>query len=187
MTRTIEEWLDELGGVARRGTLLRLVDRVDLDDAVESGLVVRRGRGLYTLPAVAAAIRVPAELGGVLSMTSAALHHGWGVKTQPTKPHVTVSRGRKLGERAAIAVVHRAELAKSDVVGGVTSEQRTLLDCLRHLPHDEALAVADSALRESGCHDLLRRVADSARGRAARRSARLLLKQVVWPPTRSSR
>ncbi len=33
------------------------------------------------------------------------------------------------------------------MVGGVTSVDRTLADCLRSLPFDEALAVADSALR----------------------------------------
>jgi very-short-patch-repair endonuclease len=45
----------------------------------------------------------------------------------------------------------------------------TLLQCLRVLPSDEALAIADSALREDGCHQLLARIADEARGRGAAR------------------
>ncbi len=51
---------------------------------------------------------------------------------------------RRVAEGVAL---HRADLAPQDVVGSVTSVRRTLTDCLRWLPFDEALAVADSALR----------------------------------------
>ncbi|MFT3874749.1 MAG: DUF559 domain-containing protein [Nocardioides sp.] len=43
-------------------------------------------------------------------------------------------------------VVH-ADLAPAEIVNGVTSPVRTVLDCARLLPFDEALCVADSALR----------------------------------------
>jgi very-short-patch-repair endonuclease len=105
----------------------------------------------------------------VLSSTSAALAHGWAVETPPDRPHVTVGRGRKLGARAALAHVHWADLGPGDAVDGVTVPAVTLLQCLRTLPLDEALSVADSALREDGCHQLLARVADEARGRGAAR------------------
>ena len=40
-----------------------------------------------------------------------------------------------------------ATLPRSDVEGWATSKVRTVLDCAAELPFDEALAVADSALR----------------------------------------
>lgn len=173
MSHTVDEVLAELGGVARRTALLRVVGRRELDVAVESGLVLRDGRGVYSLPGADEAERLAAVLGGVLSHTSAALAHGWGVKVVPDRPHVTVSRGRHLGARALLAHVHRGELDRSEIVGGVTSQARTLADCLRTLPFDEALAVADSALRESGCHQLLQHVADTARGPGSPRIRRV--------------
>jgi very-short-patch-repair endonuclease len=38
-------------------------------------------------------------------------------------------------------------VAADDVEAGVTTPLKTVLDCARHLPFDEALAIADSALR----------------------------------------
>lgn len=165
----VVELLADLGGVARRGVLLAAVDRGMLEAAVSAGRVGRVGRGLYALPGVDESVEVAARLGGVVSHTSAALRHGWGVATVPTRPHVTVSRGRRLGSRAGAATVHRAELAPCEIEDGVTSPARTLLDCARSLPFSEALAVADSALRESGCHQLLQQVADRAQGPGSRR------------------
>lgn len=47
---------------------------------------------------------------------------------------------------------------------GRTSRERTLLDCLRSLPFAEALAVADSALREGFASGSLDALARDARG-----------------------
>ncbi len=164
MSSTVPELLEHLGGVARRSALLLAVSRAELDTAVASGLVVRDARGIYALPSADEALRLATRLGGVLSHTSAAVAHGWGVKTLPDKPHITVSRGRKLGPQRSLAHVHRAELQPADLADGVTSWGRTLLDCLRSLPYAEALCVADSALRESACSTLLGQVADAVRG-----------------------
>ena len=61
---------------------------------------------------------------------------------------VTVPRGRKLSAvRRVESDVHHADLAAHEVIGGVTSPLRTVIDCARALPFDAALAVADSALR----------------------------------------
>ncbi|MDN4160112.1 DUF559 domain-containing protein [Nocardioides abyssi] len=169
----VVELLADLGGVARRGVLLAVVDRGSLEASVAGGSVVRVGRGLYALPGADDAVRVAAHLGGVVSHTNAALQHGWGVKTLPDRPHVVVPRGRKVGRRRALAHVHYADLAPGDVVDGVTSPAVTLRHCLRALPVDEALAVADSALRESGCHRLLEEVAEEARGPGAPRVRRI--------------
>lgn len=58
-----------------------------------------------------------------------------------------------------------AELADDEVADGVTSPLRTVLDCARRLPFDQALAVADSALRSGRVTaKLLSGAAAAARG-----------------------
>ena len=173
MPSDVPDLLHHLGGVARRAALLQVVSRADLDRAVASDLVVRNHRGTYALPDADEALRLATRLGGVLSHTSAAIHHGWGVKTMPDKPHVTVSRGRKVGPERSLVHLHRAELGPAELADGVTSWARTLHDCLRFLPADEALCVADSAVRESGCQVLLEHVAETARGPGSRQSRRV--------------
>lgn len=172
----IVEHLERLGGVASRRALLAHVPRAELERAVCAGDVVRDGRGRYALPAVEEDLRVAARLGGVLSLTSAALRHGWAVKAVPARPHVTVSRGRKLPASHQVAHVHRAELHRDQVDGPTTSVETTLLGCLRTLPFDEALCVADSARREGVEQGVLDRIGELARGPGSaqvRRVARL--------------
>ena len=60
-----------------------------------------------------------------------------------------------------------------DIDGMATSREATLGHCLRSLPFDEALCVADSAAR-SGELALLARVARSARGAGAARIRRVI-------------
>lgn len=157
--------LRDLGGTARRSTLLRVLDRVQLERALAAGLVVREARGLYALPEADEARRVAARLGGVLCLTSAALRLGWAVKTVPDRPHVLVSRGRKLPPGArALAHVHVGDPPACRVRDGVTDPALTLEQCLRQLPYDEALAVADSALRAGAGRRLLDEVGERARG-----------------------
>jgi very-short-patch-repair endonuclease len=75
-----------------------------------------------------------------------------------------IGRGRRVHPRERDVVVHRAELAPEDVEDGVTTPEVTLAHCLRRLPFDEALAIADSALRAGVPRSLLLRIADDARG-----------------------
>jgi very-short-patch-repair endonuclease len=161
---TVVDLLVELGGVARRSALLRVVDRGDLERALASGEVVRDARGLYVLPGADEAVRVAARLGGVLSLTSAALAHGWAVKTLPDRPHVTVSRGRRVDPHQRFAHVHRAELRPEQIDDGKTCVETTLEQCMRALPYDEALAIADSARREGVGDSVFQRIADRAKG-----------------------
>ena len=154
----------ELGGIATRGTLLRSCERVDLDRAVTSGDIVRIARGRYALAVVDQDVRTTARLGGALALTSAALHHGWAVKTVPDRPHLMVSRGRHVDPHERAAHIHRAELAAEDVEDGVTTPEVTLAHCMRRLPFDEALAIADSALRSGLPKSTLERIADNAQG-----------------------
>jgi len=167
------EVLTELGGVATRSHLLRHVSRGDLDRAVRDGSVLHTARDRYALPQTDAALAVAHALSGVLCLTSAALFHGWAVKCLPDRPHVSVGRKRKLTPaQRRLAEVHIYRLGPDDVVDGrVTSKETTLLHCLRRLPDDEALAIADSAAR-AGELALLRRVARLAQGPGAPRVRR---------------
>lgn len=65
-----------------------------------------------------------------------------GGAARRSAPRRNVASERRIG-----VFVHHLLLAEGDVVGVATSPLRTLVDCSRCLPFDEALAVADSALR----------------------------------------
>jgi very-short-patch-repair endonuclease len=80
-------------------------------------------------------------------------------------PDVIVPRNRKVtAEQARGVTIHRVNLLSGDRIDAVTSQERTLCDCLRGLPFDEALCVADSALREGFPRARLRALARDARG-----------------------
>lgn len=112
------------------------------------GEVFRTARGRYCLPAAGEAVRAASRLTAVVAFRSAAAWHGWELKVQPENPELIVRRGRKLTVEQRVGVdVHWANLADDQVVDGVTTPLRTVLDCARSLPFDEALAIADSALR----------------------------------------
>lgn len=89
-----------------------------------------------------------ASVDGVLGLLSAARYWEWKVKTEPAHPQVVVPRGRNVSARRRVGVELRwAQLDPGDHDGMATSRVRTVIDCARFLPFDEALAVADSALR----------------------------------------
>ena len=143
----VAEQVRRYGGVATRSELGRLTSR-QLRAAVARGTVLRPRRGRYLLPEVDDARRTAHALTAVVSLRSAALAHGWKVKTVPPLPEITVPRGRKIGVETRVrARVHSATLPDIDVTGGVTTPIRTVIDCARVLPFDEALTIADSALR----------------------------------------
>ncbi|UAL31231.1 hypothetical protein K8W59_07145 [Nocardioides rotundus] len=170
----ISDVVDRWGGLATRAQLIAATSRADVDRALRSGDLVRAGRGRYSLPATAAAAQTAFGMHGVLSHTSAALHHGWQVKSVPERPHVLVPRHRRVPDHLARhATLHYGDLTADEISGGVaTSRELTLLHCLRSLPDDEALAIADSALR-NGEQTTLRRAAASARGAGSAKVRRL--------------
>lgn len=145
----VGEALRELGGVATRSVLVTRCGAVALARARRSGEVVLDARGRYALPGSDGPLRIANRMTGVLSHRSAAQHWGWAQKRVPDRPELVFPRGRKLApsQRRGI-VVRRGQLAPEEVDGLVTSRKRTIADCLRSLPPDEALAIADSALRE---------------------------------------
>lgn len=155
----------ELGGIATRADLVRRTSRADVDRALARGDVVADARGRYALPITDEAVRRAHALSGVLSHTSAAMWRGWEVKSVPEEPHIIVPRKRKVStERRAGVQLHRSDLHPDDVDGVATGIEPTLLHCLRSLPFDEGLSVADSALRHGIPPATLRRVAVSAQG-----------------------
>jgi hypothetical protein len=141
----IDEYVHRMGGVTSWGRLVDQVPAARVRTAVANGRLVRIGHGLYALPQVEHSLVAARSLNGVLSLTSAALHHGLAVKTPPTRPHITVPRNRKVTSRRRRGVDLRYADVSTD--GIATTPLQTVIDCARLLPFDEALSVADSALR----------------------------------------
>ncbi|MCW2868028.1 MAG: hypothetical protein JWR20_2216 [Marmoricola sp.] len=151
------------GGFCTRAEVLDATSRHEVDDALSCGQIVWISRGRYGLPDLDRAIATAHGLRGVLSHLSAAAWHGWEVKTPPEHTHVTLPRRRHLGTAPPVHL-HRADLRPDEVDGISTSVRRTLADCLRSLPFDEALAVADSALRHGVAPEDLDAVAANTHG-----------------------
>jgi len=166
--------LETLGGVATMRELVAATSRRRVRHAIEVGTIERSGR-MLVLPALEAHRRAATDLSGVRSHLSAAQHWGWKVKSPPPKAWVSVGRHRKIPalQRRRHHVVY-ADLGAGEVIGGVTSPLRTVLDCAKRLPFDEALAVADSALRSGlvEAEELLRGAA-KVRGRGRRECLRV--------------
>ena len=87
------------------------------------------------------------------------------MKAQPERPEVVVPRNRKVtaARRGGVRVLW-IDLADDQVADGVTTPLPTVVDCARLLPFDEALAIADSALRSG---DVTREELDDASVRGA--------------------
>ncbi|MBK8731244.1 MAG: hypothetical protein IPM00_18770 [Tetrasphaera sp.] len=140
--------LAALGGCASTSELRRQHTKRQLRRALDEGTIARPDRGRYVLADITEHRRIAHARAGILSHTSAALEHGWKVKIPPTLAQVTFPRTRHLRKETVAALTpHWSDLPPEDVVRGVTTPLRTVLDCARHLPFDEALAVADAALR----------------------------------------
>lgn len=170
VTEALRRW----GTVASRAQLLTVCARADVDRALREGTVVALARGRYALPCVSEDLAVAHRLSGVLSHESAALQHGWAVLLTPERPSVTVPVRRKVDpSRAREALLRRVDLHTDEVSGSATSQERTVLDCLRSLPFAHALAVADSALREGRSPAWLHRIAAQARGRGSVQARRV--------------
>lgn len=133
--------------MAERSALLSVFTSDELAAAVSDGRLRRIARARYsTLDADEIRVQA-ASVGGVISGLSAARWWGWGVKRDPARTVVTVPRNRPVARPDLD--VRRRDLPPHAVVDGfVMSKPYTVVDCARTLPFDEALAVADSALRD---------------------------------------
>ena len=167
----VVEVLARCGGVSDARTLVGHTSRRRVATAVRRGLVVRDARGRYALPSADEAVRAAARLSGVTTGLSAAAAHGWELKWQPPRPTVTVPAKRRVSpERRDGVDLRWRDLDPDDVWGRVLRPGPAVIDCARTLPFDEALAVADSALRHGHViSERLRSLAEQVRttGRAA--------------------
>lgn len=142
-----------LGGVLEYDALIMLVTRSQIGGSLASGSIVRLRRGVYALSSEGAR-EAAVAIGGHVSHLSAALDHGWKVKTVPDRPCITIRRNRARPE--ADVEVHWAVVTPTQQSRGVTRAVRTVIDCARAYAYDEGLSVADSALRSGDVtHDEL--------------------------------
>ena len=139
------EVLARLGRTAGTAELVAICGRPAVRRAVVAGDIVRVARGHYALPGLPDPRLAAERLRGVVSHASAARLWGLDVLSREPAPHVTVPAHRK--RRPSPAVMHWADLAADEVVDGLTSPLRTVLDCARTMSFADAVAVADSALR----------------------------------------
>jgi very-short-patch-repair endonuclease len=168
-----EQALARLGGVGDAAAVLRLTSRSRLRRALLRGEVVRDVRGRYSLPGLDDAVRAANALAGVLVEDSAAQYHGWETNHRPPTPCVAVPRKRKVRpDRRRGLRVRYVDLSPADVSGMATVAGATVMHCAARLPFDEALSVADSALRHL---DVTRReLVERAEAMPARYRARCL-------------
>lgn len=142
--------MDVVEAVTRAGGICAAAQlpRGRVRTALRRGELVRVRRGVVTLPDVDEHRAAATALAGVASHLSAARHWGWPVKSVAKQAQVIVPRGRKVaGWRRRNVQLRWARLSPEELRQGVTDPVRTVIDCARTLPFDEALAVADSALR----------------------------------------
>ena len=159
----VVEALTWRGGTADASVLRHLTSSRKIRTALRHGHIVRPARGRYALPDATEARLAAARLNGVVSHLSAAQLNGWELKWRPVRPTVTGPRNRKVEawRRAGVDVRWR-DLDDSEIWNGQTAAARTVLDCAKDLPFDEALTVADSALRHGNVtQDLLLTLAAS--------------------------
>ena len=159
--------LTRLGGIGATTDVLALTSRKRLRRAVASRRVVHVSRGRYALPVADEARDVAAQVGGHLRLLSAAAHWGWETKWPARHPQVVAPRRP---ERPVPAELAYDVLPRADRDGWATSRLRTVLDCAAELAFDEALAVADSALRHQhlSAEDLLDALRPSTPARVRR-------------------
>jgi very-short-patch-repair endonuclease len=144
----VVEVVTRLGGVADARRLVAFTSRRRVATAVSRGLIVRDARGRYALPTTGEALRAASRLNGVVTGASAAAAHGWETKVPASRPDVTVPAKRRVApDRRRGVDLHWRDIDPDDVWGGVLRPGPTVIDCAKRLPFDEALAIADSALR----------------------------------------
>ena len=163
-----------LGGVATRQMLVRLTSRRALDDALAESQVVRVARGRYAVPDVHAGTELALKVAGHVCLVSAALAHGWKVKVVPELPQVAVPKDRRMDEGTRALIDLRWVDLRDEQIEGLATDAATTLEMRgRRLPFDEALAIADSALRDGFPAERLRGIARAARGPGSARLRRI--------------
>lgn len=138
--------LRELGGVGTFRELLGLTSRSQLHVALEAGAIHKPRHNRYCIADLGGTMRAVARTGGTASHLSAAQEFGWKLKHDPVRPCITLARSAR--KPRGSYELHWADLSDRELRRNVTSRTRTVIDCARTYDFDEALCVADSALRE---------------------------------------
>lgn len=146
------EVMRECGGVADTAVLRARCGKKAIKRALDSGDIIRLRRGVYGLPGIAEAQLRSIELSATIIGPSAALIWEWKLKRPPGRPHVALLKGRTLTPRQRAQIVPHWWSSRGDVLvnaqgARIQTPLATAVHCLRTMPFDEALAVADSALR----------------------------------------
>lgn len=146
------EVMRECGGVADTAVLRARCGKKAIKRALDSGDIIRLRRGVYGLPGIAEAQLRSIELSATIIGPSAALIWEWKLKRPPGRPHVALLKGRTLTPRQRAQIVPHWWSSQGDVLvnaqgARISTPLATAVHCLRTMPFDEALAVADSALR----------------------------------------
>lgn len=155
--------LKQLGGIARAADIVALSSRRRLRTAVSNKAIIHVDRDRYALPVTDLGRRLAIEHNLHLTHLSAALDHGWEVRTSPSVPHLLLPSGQERPTSKARFWTYDAR--REDVDGWATGPLLTVVLCVRDLPFAGALTVADSALRHrSVTHGELVAAGDSWRG-----------------------
>ena len=139
----VADALSSLGGTARWTELREHVSQRAIERAVRDKEIVRIGRGVYRLSNLPQPESNPP---GVYSHVTAAEIWELGVLYKTKITHITVPRSRRL-DAPANTKVHYADLPPDATDGRATRPFQTVLDCARTCRFDEALAIADTAVR----------------------------------------
>ncbi len=182
---TLADILRLNGGVATPRQLRPVCDRRALEQAVAAGTLVRVARGRYAAPGLDERVALARSVSGVLTGLSAAQHWGWSVKNEPRLPVVTVPRNRAV-KRDDLDIRRRDVPVRAIVDEAVLDRAETVVDCARTLPFDEALAVADSALRDGWVTGLTREELRRAAAASPRHGRRKALRVVACADPRAA-
>ncbi len=145
-----------------------------LEESVADGRLVRVARGRYAVPELHQGTELALTVAGHVCLVSAALAHGWKVKSVPGKPQIALPKDRRIAKELRETIDVRWIDLRDDQVEGLATDAWTTLEmCGRRLPFDEALAIADSALRDGFAPPELIRLADAARGPGSARLRRV--------------
>lgn len=139
------EALEQLGGIARAADIIGLSSRRRLRTAVSNKAIIHVDRDRYALPVTDLGRRLAVKHNLHLTHLSAALHHGWEVRTSPNVPHLLLPSGQEPPTSTARFWTYDAR--REDLEGWSTGPLLTVMLCARDLPFASALTVADSALR----------------------------------------
>jgi very-short-patch-repair endonuclease len=135
--------LRSFGDSARVKDLLAAgVSERQLRSALDAKVLYRPRRGIVALPAARQDLLAARIAGGVLTCTSAALHHGLWQLRPDTRVHLASVRDCREQEvsHGAISVPPMQRLPVAGLVDVV-------VHALRCLPEDDALVIAESALK----------------------------------------